>query len=470
MQSAQGHSNPIGVPWRWMIGISIVFVLLVWPAIFAGGGGTSQANDMIDYHALEIRRLASQLPAPDLRDSFSATTPGFHLVLATLARAGLSAIALRIFASVAALTAWLVVFRVGTAWVGCAAAALFTAPLALSPYLLGSAIWITTDATAFALAAATIGVALVLPRSARTILILGVLGAGTVLVRQIFLWACMPAMLRMFFNRAQDAPQSLSRRVSNSLRVALPAVACVAAFFVIWGGSMPPRFQPFHQATFNPAAMVMTLAVIGAWGIFLVPGMMSKLDRPALARCVVIGVIAMLLCASVRSDYRKVLPLDAQRIGTPTEKTWGTPAADVVKAVGEVGRWGGPLWDLAKSTPSVGGRSCALVGLAGVGACVLCALATRANRRGRGWQAGMLLAAIAAMTIAQSLNAQTFQRYFDPWALLAIAWLTAMGLGFDARGDRWCLRATALLAVMQFAMTWVAVLKPAFSETPLPLW
>ena len=34
--------------WGWVLGMAILFVVLVWPAILAGGGGTSQANDMVD--------------------------------------------------------------------------------------------------------------------------------------------------------------------------------------------------------------------------------------------------------------------------------------------------------------------------------------------------------------------------------------------------------------------------------------
>jgi len=109
------ESNADRAPWMWMLAFATVFAALVIPAILAGGGGTSQANDMMDYHSIEIRRIEAQWPVPDLRDAFTTTTPGFHLVLAGLAKAGMSSMALRIVAALAGLAAWLVAWRVAIA-------------------------------------------------------------------------------------------------------------------------------------------------------------------------------------------------------------------------------------------------------------------------------------------------------------------------------------------------------------------
>lgn len=445
-----------------MAGIVLVFLALVVPAILAGGGGTSQANDMMDYHSIEVRRLEAGWPTPDLRASFTTTTPGFHLVLAALGKAGLGATALRIVASLAALAAWLVVWRVAAGWAGAMTAAMLVAPLALSPYLLGSAVWLTTDAAALALSCAAMGVALAAPRSPRGGVVAGVLSAGAVLVRQIMLWAAVPAILRAWWTG-----RGLTR-VAATLAVAAPPIACVAAFFAVWGGSMPPRFQPFHQATWNPAAITMAFATMGAFGIFLVPWVWGGLDRSSRKAVVLWAVLAAAVAAMPRSDYRKVLPLDEQRVGTRTEKTWGPTAPGVVKGAGEIGRWGGPLWQVAKAAPSVAGRSVALVGCSLVGGFVLSGLWLRADRAGRGAAGTLLLAAMGGMVLSQCLNAQTFQRYFDPWALLAIGWLAAMGV----RGPRepWLMRGAFGLACVQLAMSASAVLGPAFTGPPLGTW
>ena len=448
--------------WWWMAGIALAFAVLVVPAILAGGGGTSQANDMMDYHSIEVRRLEAGWPAPDLKASFTTTTPGFHLVLAGLAKAGCGATALRLTASLAALGAWLVVWRVAAIWAGACRAALLVAPLALSPYLLGSAIWLTTDATALALACAAMGVALAAPSAARGSVGAGLLGAGTVLVRQIMLWAVVPAAIR-----AWRVGRGLRRFVTVAA-VVVPPVACVAAFFAVWGGSMPPRFQPFHQATWNPAAITIMLAALGAFGVFMVPFIWRGLDRPTRRAALLWAVLLGALAAMPRSDYRKVLPPDEQRVGTRTEKTWGPTAPGVLKGAGEIGRWGGPLWDVANAAPCVADRSVALVGLSLVGGFVVAGLWLRADRAGRGAAASMLLAAMAAMVLAQCLNAQTFQRYFDPWALLLISWLAAMGV--RVAREPWLSRGAVAMAGVQVAMSAAVVLRPAFVGPPLGAW
>lgn len=447
---------------RGIVGAVALFALLVVPAILAGGGGSSQANDMMDYHSIEIRRLEAQWPTPDLRNSFTTTTPGFHLALAGLAKFGLGPTALRLVAALAGLAAWLVAWRVARAWCAGAVACLVVAPLALSPYLVGSAIWLTTDATALALAAATMGLALAGGTDRGRALMTGVLGAGTVLVRQIMLWACVPGALVALAGQG-----SRRSRLARFALASIPPTACVGAFLAVWGGSMPPRFQPFHQATWNPAALTFTLALAGAFGAFLLPWIWSRMDRPSRHGAILAAMLCAAVAAMPRSDYRKVLPPDEQRVGTRTEKTWGPTAPDVVKGAGEVGRWGGPLWDVAKAAPSVSGRSTLLVALAAVGGFVLMGLWGLADRAGRRRSATLLLTALAAMVLAQCLNAQTFERYFDPWVLLALGWLAAMATG---RADARLVWGMSILALLQFAMTCAVVLRPAYTGPALPAW
>jgi hypothetical protein len=72
-----------------------------------------------------------------------------------------------------------------------------------------------------------------------------------------------------------------------------------------------------------------------------------------------------------------------------------------------------------------------------------------------------LLAAMAGMALSQAANAQTFQRYFDPWVLLAIGWLVAMGFRRGDQGQGLIRAGLGVLALGQLAMAAVAVLGPA---------
>lgn len=433
-----------------------VYAVLVVPAILAGGGGSSQAADFREYHGLEIQRLAAGWPTPDLRDSLTSTTPGFHLLLSIAARAGVGEMGIRLLGSLAGLAAWLVAWRVASRWVPSRSAALVTAPLALSPYLLGAAVWCTTEATAVAMAGAVMGVALVRRSSPSSAALLGVLGAGTVLVRQILVWACIPGVLAMSWSG-----QGPWRRAGRALLVVLPAACCIGAFMAIWGGAVPPRFQAFHQSLGNPAAPVVVLAVFGVWGLPLLPGVWRRGDMGQRRLAALAAAVALVAAMSVESGYRKVLPPAAQQAGTVYEKSDKDQAVGVVVGAHEVGRWGGPLWDAARVLPSFGGRSMAVVGMASVGGAVLALLWSAAQVRGRGRQAAWLLLAMAGMALAQAANAQTFQRYFDPWVLLAIGWLVAMGFRPGAPGHGLVRAGVWLLAAAQLAMSAVAVLGPA---------
>jgi hypothetical protein len=80
----------------------------------------------------------------------------------------------------------------------------------------------------------------------------------------------------------------------------------------------------------------------------------------------------------------------------------------------------------------------------------------------------MLLAAMAGMVAAQCLNAQTFERYFDPWVLLALGWMVAMAT--PKPRERSLSLGLVLLAVAQLGMTVAVVLRPAFNGPALGAW
>lgn len=450
-----GASGRLGAAW-----LVAAYALLVVPAILAGGTGGSQAADFREYHWLEIQRLAEGWPAPSLRDSLTSTTPGFHLLLSIAARAGAGETAIRLLGALAGLAAWLVTWRVACRWVPGRTAAMVTAPLALSPYLLGSAIWCTTEAAAVALVAAVMGVSLVCRASAASAVVLGVLGAGTVLVRHILVWACIPGVMGMLFaDRGRD--RRPLRRVARALIVLLPAALTIAAFMTIWGGAVPPRFQAFHQSMGNPAAPVVAVAVFGVWGLPLLPGLWRGADGGQRSLALLAASLALVLSSTVETGYRKVLPPAAQQSGTAFQRTGHEQPIDAVVGAHEVGRWGGPLWDAARGLPVIGGRSLAVVGMAAVGGAVLALLWSAAHLRGQGQQAAWLLAAMAGMALSQAANAQTFQRYFDPWVLLAIGWLVAMGFRRGDQGQGLIRAGLGVLALGQLAMAAVAVLGPA---------
>ncbi|MFM7809643.1 MAG: hypothetical protein ACKPEA_17215, partial [Planctomycetota bacterium] len=338
--------------------------------------------------------------------------------------------------------------------------------VALCSYLLGSAIWTTTDALAIALAAATLAVGMLGRGDVRSSLMAGLLGCGAVTVRQILIWTSIPAGLRAALSVAGPNRGRVPRLV---FAVGLPAM-CVIAFMLVWGGSVPPRFHDYHKAVWNPAAITLFLACFGLFGAVLLPGIWLRLGRDARRGCLIMAAAAAFVGAIPRSDYRKVLAPEEQAVSMGTAWMWEPPPAEAVRGAGEVGRWGGPLWEIAKRTPSFQCRSILLIVLSGFGGAVLIGLWTLADRSGRHIHALLLLAAVFGMALTQCFNAQTFQRYFDPWILLTLGWMVAMALGTDRAKDAPLIAGMIVLAVVQAVGTFVGVILPAFTGPQLPAW
>ena len=458
---------PLGTRLRWAACIAAAMLLLCWPAVLAGGGGTSQSSDFREYHLLEIERIAHGGAWPDWRGALTATTPGFHIVMSALLRLGASSDMLRLVASafLAAATAGAWWYAAG--WARPRRALLCVAPMALCPYLVGSGVWGTTECLAVLLAVPLVGSALADQCDGPRIAIQSLLTAAAAMVRQVLLWAAVPAMVQVLFPRDNTAARSTAARALRASIIVAPACALLILLFVEWGGPVPPRFQAFHQSSGNPAAVVFALAALGACSAPLFPALWACAQRPLRRTALVAAATAAVLSCTVETGYRKVLPPESQNADTPFADSRTTLPDSVVVGHHEVGRWGGPLWDAAAAAPEIGRRSTLLVCLAGFGATGLVLLVGAARTQGRSREAMLVVLAGTAMTASQVANAQTFERYFDPWILLFVGWLAAMGIAAPARMSRLAVTGLVAMGVIQASLMVRAVLWPAFTGPPL---
>ena len=110
--------------------LSVAFAGAVLPVIFLGSDATSEATDEAVAHLPAIRQFAAELPAPDLADYPSATSPGYHLLMSLPARAGAGVHALRVLGSLAGLALVLLSWRVAAACAGPAVARARALPVA----------------------------------------------------------------------------------------------------------------------------------------------------------------------------------------------------------------------------------------------------------------------------------------------------------------------------------------------------
>jgi len=64
----------------------MVFVATAWPTIFAQVQRGRMANDQLAFHEIVVRNFIDQFPILSYADYRSATTPGYHTLIAAMAR------------------------------------------------------------------------------------------------------------------------------------------------------------------------------------------------------------------------------------------------------------------------------------------------------------------------------------------------------------------------------------------------
>ncbi len=405
--------------------------------IIAGTGGTSEAWDQATYHLPVIRTMADEWPRVDIVNYRSTTSPGYHLALAMVVRYVTDDVTvLRLLSSLATLGLLLVAWAYAARGSGPAPALVLVLPLLGSTYVVGGAIWLTTDNAALlfvalALGGATFGAA----GGGRTVVRAG-FATAAVFVRQIHLWVVAPVAVAALL--ASPAGARLPSGVHAGPRTGWGGfVAGVAALLVPfallawlvwkWGGLTPPAYAHIHATGVNPANLAVILALFGVFGLFFLPvldprpGSWIPADRVA---AIVVLVVLVGACAFATSFDK------------------------------EAGRWGGAIWGLVEAAPAIGRRSLVLPPLAAYGAFVLLRVTRAGIAAGRTREIVVLLVGAAAWAAAQAFNAQAWQRYCEPMVLLTLAWAVALawpGAPGAPPRRRWWI-GPALLAVVQSAL------------------
>jgi hypothetical protein len=445
---------------RWIaaaLGLTVVFAALVLPPIALGLGGTSEASDQRKFHRPTIEKLAAELPRPDLVNLRTATAPGYHLAMAVVARGGLDGEReLRAVSSLFSLAMLLVAWAVAARRAGPGSGLVLVAPVLLSSYVLGAATWLTTDNVALLLVLPAIAAGLS-PAGPRRLAAGGLAAAGSVCVRQIHVWTAIVPWIGAAMAIAADTaagrrwlgpgpatdpdvrPWSTwsTRERAAVLMAGLLPLAVVGMLVAAWGGLVPPPLADYHERGIRFAQPVLTLALLGGFGVFFVPVLVGR-GTLAARGPVVVGVVAALLALVPATSYDP-----------------------------EGGRWGGAIWELVRRLPAPGDRSLVLAALAGLGAWTAMHAWRRLRGVGHTADAVVLLVTLAGWTAAHCLNAQTWQRYAEPLLLVWLAWACAIVLRADpdAGGGsrRWWI-GPAVLSLIQLGLLSVTLLRPMLAD------
>lgn len=392
--------------------LALLVLIPAWALIGAGHLRGRGAHDHLNFHEPAIYRFASQWPHPDFHDYVSATTPGYHVVLAWcvhtfgLERQGLQVVSSLFSGLMLGLIGWSLAGSVGPR-----RAILLALPLVGSLYTFYPAVWLLPDNAAWLLVTFILLTVLSDRKPRVTWPAIGIAILLLVAVRQIHLWTAAIAWTGAWLGRVGAYHPSrrwdvralcagpLHLRIVRTgimLALTLPAFLLLGWFMKLWGGLTPPAFQNMYHGG-NPAAPGFILAIFGLYAPFY-----ALAAWPALAKTIrsnlpviVAGAILGLLLATL----------------TPT--TFDK----------EAGRYAG-LWNLVRHTPVVGDRSVLIAVLATIGGASLGAFLGSVPWRDR-W---ILAACFVASTLAQSTSYQIWQRYNEPLILLMLSLLAARAI------------------------------------------
>lgn len=401
------------------------------------------AFDSVVYHERFIRELIAGFPRFDLSNPLTATTPGYHLLMACIGvTVSPSTTVLRV-ASVVVCALFIGTFA---SWCarrrGTAEGILLALPLACSTYVLGSGAWLLPDDLAWLLLTMLVTLALAGISGAPRTVAAGALLAALVFVRQSAAWAAAAVWLSAWAGTGSGreplpAPGA-TRRLALALLATVPAAAVVLWFAAAWGGLTPPRFRPdvagVNAAT--PAIVLVQVAIVAAGFMpWLWPGIRARLaDSGALlALAAAVGLAAAALPETAPSSM-------------------------------ESGRWSG-WWGPIGALPSIGGRSVAVLAAAPLGAAVLAGALLSVPARARLVLLGGTLAFVAAVTATFN----SWQRYHEPWILLLLAMLSCLQEGRSAARPAAKVLAVAALCALLGAIAWRGLSHPKVApDEPVP--
>ncbi|HEY6778450.1 MAG TPA: glycosyltransferase family 39 protein [Thermoleophilaceae bacterium] len=420
--TARSRAVPDIAP-RWLFPALLALPFLIGIAVLKGLTveiDTFHGSDARVYQLPTILQFSDRL---DFSNYPSAQTPLYHLLTAGWGEiVGFDLWKLRLLNvafSYGAALALLRLLRRATPlepWQAFALTLLFT----LSPYFFGASFTLLTDnlAILFALLALERVDRFRSDASLATFGVACLCIAGAVLTRQSFLWL---VPLAAWFLLRSAAPAG--RRVAGAALLAL-ALAPLAALVVDWGGLVPPTADPAScgLCTDRPGVgrdaltlrtVGFTAALLGAYAAFIFgPGLLRR-DR--LLKAVPRGPIAVAVAAGLL--LLAISPLAYEPI--------------VPGQAGDAGY----LWKISDRLPVVLGSSLVFWLLVPLGCLAVILLVRRAGPE------SLPAVYLAAFLIAALPVRLVYQKYFDPFALLAIALLARPP---DLRG-RWDYAGIALL-------------------------
>lgn len=394
--------------------VCLVLAAASVPVILSGSMAGRAAFDQLNFHEPAIRIFAHDWPNLDLRNYLSATTPGYHILLAAVC--GFISQSQSVL-QLAGLSFSLAFAAVLVRWLSRTAMPVYAAACTLgvfsSMYVFFPAVWLLPDNAGWFWVVLVLILAFDSRSGPSRLVWMSLALAGAVMSRQIHLWSAGIALAAAWIGdpartdhlawsvrsvRASllgDLSGSVSR-ATMMLLAAVPAVGIVFVFWRLWGGLTPPLFQfQYRQsglvASINWAAPAFVLSLVGLYSAFFVLSLWPVfVEAWSRAR-------ATLIASAITGLALGVVPATIPDV--------------------DAGRVSG-LWSIAARVPSVFSHANPLIVLLSTaGAVALTCWLRRLSIRD-----GMLvLTTLGAFTAAFAASFLLWQRYAEPIVLVLIS-------------------------------------------------
>ncbi len=389
--------------------IVVLFAMIAGSFIMTGTMRGRGAQDDVEFHFRAIEGFIGEWPAMDFADYASATTPGYHAVLAT---AGQITDARWWLRAVGAL------FTVGWLWtlarslshrVGTACAIACTLPVLCSMYVVDAGVYLLPDNAGWWGVLGIMLLTLDARFGFRSLVVSSLVLFALVWCRQIHIWAAAMIWAAAWLGPTvdNDAPKTVVgvpiddvrgrlARLGAAMLGSVPAFVVLGSFYVLWGSRLsPPQFEELHTEGLSFSTPAFFLSILGIASVFFVGWWLPGVRR-AWARSPR-GVVVLIALAGVCGLLLGVLP----------ETTY-----DI-----ESGRFSG-IWNAAKAFPVFAGRTSVLIVVFSTfGAMTLAAWGIALPARVR----LVSLVPVLGFVAAQIANPQVWQRYHEPFVLILVA-------------------------------------------------
>lgn len=402
----------------------VLCIMASWPIILSGNHSGRGAWDDYQYHWVAITEFADQLPNPDISDYASATTPGYHLILAAFVKAGVGHMGAQLIASVwtlglVGLLVWVLSARFGRV------AALVALPMIASMYVLYPGIWLLPDNAGWL---GVLGILLLSLRpnpTWKTWALSGLILGTLILFRQVHIWIAATIWLSAWIGSSIQTPTTLSILFSSlfdrtgrsfiALACTIPAFTALFFFLSIWDGLVPPTFQNQHQGPnlVTPGFILTQLSILS---VFYIPLLYPTLKETWnhhwgwILLAIFVGIV----------------------LGIVPESSYSV----------EAGRYSG-WWSIINKIPTIADRSPVIMLGSITGAVALVVWLSFVDRR----DIWIWIGTLVAFVLAQTANHASWQRYHEPMLLIMILLILARSSTIQ-RSTRWVILGSVLLAGM----------------------